>query len=230
MTEYKKQNNTTASQANNRGKKPFQRGGRRPFKRGDRERDEFQQKMVDLARVTRVMAGGKRMKFRACMVVGDGKGQIGVAVAKGSDVAGAITKSVSKAKKALINVIIIDGTLPHEINMKFGAAKIMMKPAKKGNGIKAGGVLRTVLELAGVKDVTAKILGSNNKVNNVKAAVKALDSFKVTTSGHKKIAKVSDKPKETKTDDKTIKKEKDITKETKPAKGADLSGRQGVNK
>ena len=197
MAEYKKQNNTTNPQANKRGpKKPFQRGGRRPFKRGDRERDEFQQKMVDLARVTRVMAGGKRMKFRACMVVGDGKGQIGVAVAKGSDVAGAITKSVSKAKKALINVIIIDGTLPHEINMKFGAAKIMMKPAKKGNGIKAGGVLRTVLELAGVKDVTAKILGSNNKVNNVKAAVKALDSFKVTTAGHRKIVKTSDKPKE----------------------------------
>jgi small subunit ribosomal protein S5 len=149
--------------------------------------------MVDLARVTRVMAGGKRMKFRACMVVGDGKGQVGMAVAKGADVADAINKSVGKAKKHLIKVPIIDGTLPHEINLKFKAARLMMKPAKKGNGIKAGGVLRTVLDLAGVKDATAKILGSNNKVNNVTAAIKALNSFK--PAEHKRdINKTTAKP------------------------------------
>ncbi|MBT7552848.1 30S ribosomal protein S5 [bacterium] len=185
------------------GNKPFQRGGRRPFKRGnDRERDEFQQKMVDLARVTRVMAGGKRMKFRACMVVGDGKGQVGMAVAKGADVADAINKSVGKAKKHLITVPIIDGTLPHQINLKFKAARLMMKPAKKGNGIKAGGVLRTVLDLAGVKDATAKILGSNNKVNNVTAAIQALSSFKADDRSKKAIKPADKAVKENKEDKK----------------------------
>ncbi|MCB9802513.1 30S ribosomal protein S5 [Candidatus Nomurabacteria bacterium] len=162
-------------------KKPNFRGRRRQDSRQEREKDEFQQKMVDLARVTRVMAGGKRMKFRACMVVGDGKGKVGMAVAKGADVSSAINKAVTKAKKALITVQIVDGTIPHEINIKFKAARLMLKPAKKGNGIKAGGVVRVVLELAGVKDAVAKILGTNNKVNNVKATVQALNSFKTRT-------------------------------------------------
>jgi small subunit ribosomal protein S5 len=174
---------------------------RRPRKRLDREKDEFQQKMVDLARVTRVMAGGKRMKFRACMVVGDGKGQVGVAVAKGADVAGAIAKAVGKAKKHLITVPIIDGTLPHEVTVKFKAAKLLIKPAKKGNGIKAGGVVRIVLDLAGVKDAVGKILGSSNKVNNVTATIQALSSFK-SGNNKKPIKKVEAKPAVESTDDK----------------------------
>lgn len=139
--------------------------------------DDLEQKIVDLARVTRVMAGGKRMKFRACMIVGDKKSKVGIGIAKGADVSMAITKSVTKAKKKFINVPIIDGTIPHQVNVKLGSAKILIKPARKGSGIKAGGVVRIVLELAGVKDVVAKILGANNKVNNAKATIKALSSF-----------------------------------------------------
>ncbi|MBT6691286.1 30S ribosomal protein S5 [Candidatus Parcubacteria bacterium] len=191
--------------------KPFNKGGgggprrgRKPFRRPDRPVDDFEQKIVDLARVTRVMAGGKRMKFRACMVVGDKKGRVGIGLAKGVDVAMAISKSVSKAKKKTILVPIIDGTIPHEVNVKFKAARIMMKPARKGSGIKAGGVMRIILELAGVKDVVAKILGTNNKVNNAKAVLKALEGFVPTAveaakkDAPKKVAPkkvVFDKPK-----------------------------------
>jgi small subunit ribosomal protein S5 len=184
--EYKK-NNKPAGAGNSTQKRPFKkpfhkttgpkRGGRRPFRRPDRPTDDFEQKIVDLARVTRVMAGGKRMKFRACMIVGDKKGKVGIGIAKGVDVAMAISKAVGKAKKKTLMVPIIDGTIPHEVNVKFKAARIMIKPARKGTGIKAGGVMRIILELAGVKDAVAKILGCNNKVNNAKAVVQALESF-----------------------------------------------------
>lgn len=153
--------------------RPRRRSDRRP----EKPAEEFEQKIVNLARVTRVMAGGKRMKFRACMVIGDKKGRVGVGLAKGADVSQAIQKAVTKAKKNLINVPIVGSTIPHQISVKLGAAYIMMKPARQGVGIKAGGVLRIVLELAGVKDVTAKIMGTNNQVNNVQAAMKALNSF-----------------------------------------------------
>jgi len=161
-------------------KKPnFKGRGPSKFKRrNDKEQDEFEQKIVDLARVTRVMAGGKRMRFRACMVIGDKKGRIGLGLAKGSDVAIAIGKSIAKAKKNIVNVPIIDGTIPHEIEIKNKASRLLIKPGRKGSGLKAGGVLRIVLELAGVKDVVAKIMGTNNKVNNAKTALLALSSFK----------------------------------------------------
>jgi small subunit ribosomal protein S5 len=158
-------------------------GGRRPGgskpnrKRSDRPAEEFEQKIVDLARVTRVMAGGKRMKFRACMIIGDKKGRVGIGIAKGVDVSQAISKAVVKAKKNTVHVPVVEGTVPHQISVKFKSAKVMIRPAKQGSGIKAGGVLRIILELAGVKDVVAKILGSNNKINNAKAAVEALSSF-----------------------------------------------------
>lgn len=153
--------------------KPRRRQDRRP----EKPAEEFEQKIVNLARVTRVMAGGKRMKFRACMVIGDKKGRVGMGLAKGADVSQAIQKAVTKAKKNLINVPIVRTTVPHQIFVKRGAARIMIKPAREGVGIKAGGVLRIVLELAGIKDVTAKIMGTNNQVNNVQAAIKALNSF-----------------------------------------------------
>ena len=117
------------------------------------------------------------MKFRACMIIGDKKGRVGIGIAKGIDVSQAISKAVVKAKKTLIHVPIVEGTVPHQISVKFKSAKVMIRPAKKGSGIKAGGVLRIILELAGIKDVVAKILGSNNKINNAKAALDALSSF-----------------------------------------------------
>jgi small subunit ribosomal protein S5 len=149
---------------------------RKKFKR---EAPEFDQKIIDLARVTRVMAGGKRMRFRACVAIGDKKGRVGIGLAKGADVAISVNKAVTKAKKELIEIPIVNETIPHEMRIKLKAAKLLLKPAPRGTGVKAGGAIRVVLELGGVPNVVAKILGTNNKVNNVKALMEALKSFKV---------------------------------------------------
>lgn len=142
------------------------------------ERDEFEQQLVDLARVTRVTKGGKRLSFRACVVVGDKVGKVGYGVAKGRDVSIAITKAVNQAKKRMITVVKKDGTLPHAFKYKYKSAHVMLRPGKRGRGVIAGGVVRTVLDMAGYKDAVAKILGSKNKVNNVKAVYYALESIK----------------------------------------------------
>jgi len=138
-------------------------------------KSEFEQKLVDLARVTRVVKGGKRLRFRACMVIGDYNGKVGFGVAKGADVSTAIDKSVRKAKKNLITIDVSQGTIPHEVRAKYKAACILLRPAKKGHGLVSGGVVRIVLSLVGFKNLTTKILGSNNKINNVKATIKALN-------------------------------------------------------
>jgi len=155
--------------------------GRRGGGRGrgdDRMPEEFEQKMIDIARVTRVMAGGKRMRFRACVAIGNKKGRVAIGLAKGADVTAAVTKAVNQAKKNFIDVPIVNETIPHEIYQKLGAAKILFKPAKKGRGIIAGGAVRILLELSGIKNVTSKILGTGNKVNNVKCAIEALANLK----------------------------------------------------
>lgn len=139
---------------------------------------EFEQKILDIARVTRVTAGGKRMKFRACVIIGDKKGRVGCAVAKGADVAQAVAKASLKAEKSLITVPLKNETIPHEVREKFGAAEILLKPAPRGTGIKAGGAMRSILELAGVPNVVGKILGSKNKINNSRATINALKKFK----------------------------------------------------
>lgn len=149
-------------------------GARKPFNRRNQEKDEFEQKIVDLARVTRVMGGGKRMSFRACVAIGNKKGDVGVGISKGSDVTGAISKAVAKAKKDIVKVAIVNDTIPHEIYKKLGASKILFKPAKPGHGIIAGGVVRVILELSGIRDVTSKILGTSNKVSNSKCTLEAL--------------------------------------------------------
>lgn len=179
----------TAPQRSFGGKRPMRSSGGRRSHTSNKVADEFEQKIVDLARVTRVMAGGKRMKFRACMIVGDKNGRVGVGLAKGIDVSMAIAKSVTKAKKHLIHVPIIGGTIPHDVKVKYGSARLIIKPAKVGSGIKAGGVVRIVLELAGVRDVVAKILGTNNKVNNAEATILALSSFMPSALRHAKNAK-----------------------------------------
>lgn len=158
-------------------KKRPQRGRRR---RPEREPREFDQKILDLARVTRVTKGGKRMRFRTCLVIGDRKGRVGMGVAKGKDVATSVEKAFRQAKKNLITVPLVDGTIPHAINIKLGAAKVMLKPAPKGTGLKSGGALRVVLELAGVPNAVSKILGTNSKINNAKALFKALESLKIS--------------------------------------------------
>jgi len=143
-----------------------------------KEEKEFEQKIIDIARVTRVMAGGKRMSFRACVVIGDRKGRVGMAVRKGADVTIAINKAVNAAKKHLIRVTIINDTVPHTIREKFSAAYILLKPAPRGTGIIAGGPMRMVLELVGIKNVVAKMIGSKNKINNVKATLEALKKLR----------------------------------------------------
>lgn len=150
-----------------------------------REVPEYEQKIIDLARVTRVMAGGKRMRFRACVAIGDKKGKVGIGIAKGADVTIAVNKAVNRARKNLIKIPIVNETIPHEIRIKYKAAKLMLKPAPKGTGVKAGGAVRVVLELGGVPNIVGKILGTNNKVNNVKALVQALDSFKIKPKNEK---------------------------------------------
>ncbi|MFA5643918.1 MAG: 30S ribosomal protein S5 [Patescibacteria group bacterium] len=164
----------------------------------DRPKEEFEQRILDIARVTRVMKGGKRMNFRACVVIGDKNGRVAVALGKGADVTLAVNKAVNKAKKNIVYVPIINETLPHEIYQKFGSAKILIKPASKGRGVIAGGVVRVILELAGVKNASSKILGTNNKVNNSKCTVLALNNLKkkvLTTSSPNKEDKSVDSEK-----------------------------------
>jgi len=168
-----------------------QRGPRGP--RGDKreeKRDEFEQRILEVARVTRVMAGGKRMNFRACVAIGDRKGNVGVGLGKGADVTMAVNKAVNRAKKTMINVPMYKETIPHEIYNKMGAAKIMLKPAKQGRGVISGGVTRTILELAGVKNITTKTLGTNNKINNARCTIEALSLLRKSEKKAEPIAEV----------------------------------------
>ena len=158
-----------------RPKKDFS-GRRRKF--ADKPKEEFDQRILDVARVTRVMKGGKRMSFRVCVVIGDKKGRVAVATGKGADVTLAVNKAVNKAKKNIIRVPIYNNTIPHQIFEKFGSSKIIFKPAAEGRGVIAGGVVRVILELAGVKNVSSKILGTNNKLNNSKCTVIALSKLR----------------------------------------------------
>lgn len=140
--------------------------------------DEFEQKIVDLARVTRVMAGGKRMRFRAAVVVGNKKGQVGVGVGKGADVSIAVEKANRQARKNLINIPIVNDTIPHQIRVKYSAAIVLLKPAVAGRGIIAGGPVRMVLELSGIKNIVSKMQGSNNKISNINAVILGLSSLR----------------------------------------------------
>jgi small subunit ribosomal protein S5 len=144
-----------------------------------REKPEFDQHILDLARVTRVTKGGKQLSFRACVVIGDRNGRVAFGVDKGKDVQIAVEKAVNQAKKDLIRIPLHNQTLPHRVEAKFKAARVMLKPAPMGSGIIAGGPTRIVLEMAGVPNASAKMLSkTNNKITNVKATFKALSLFK----------------------------------------------------
>lgn len=153
------------------------RGGRGGDNR-QQNREEFDQRILDIARVTRVMQGGKRMSFRACVALGDRRGNIGTGMGKGADVTMAVNKAVNQAKKHMMKVCIVNDTIPHEVYSRVGAAKILFKPAPKGRGVKAGGVCRVILELAGIKNISSKILGTNNKINNARCTIEALKQLK----------------------------------------------------
>jgi small subunit ribosomal protein S5 len=146
--------------------------------RGKKEKPEYEQKLLDLARVTRVVKGGRRFRFRATLVIGNRKGKVGVGVGKGTDVSDAIKKAFDDAKKNMINVNIHKNTIAHDIFVKIGSAKIMLKPAPEGRGIVAGGAVRAVVDFAGIKDVISKSLGTANKLNVARATIHALETMK----------------------------------------------------
>jgi small subunit ribosomal protein S5 len=151
-------------------------------KKGNRTKEketDWQERVVQIRRVTKVVKGGKNLSFRAVVVVGNEKGQVGVGVGKAADVIGAVKKGVADGKKHLIQVPLTKASsIPHPVNGVGGGAKVIMRPAAPGTGVIAGGAVRTVLELAGVRNILAKQLGSNNPLNNARAAVNALATLR----------------------------------------------------
>jgi len=140
---------------------------------------EFDSKLLDLARIAHMKAGGRRFRFRAVVVVGNKTGKVGIGIAKGLDVARAVEKATRSAKKNLIQIPIVADTIPHETYAKFGAAKVLLKPQRKGRGVVAGGTVRVICNLAGIKNISSKILGrTRNKLNNAKATILALKNLK----------------------------------------------------
>lgn len=158
--------------------------GRRPARRDNRRRERsaeekmFEEQTIAIDRVSRTVKGGRRLRFKALVVVGDRKSRVGVGVAKGRDVQQAIEKATNIAKKNLVTIPLVNETIPHDIEVKYGAARVMLKPAVKGTGIIAGGVVRAVIGVTGINNLVTKSLGSTNKVNIAYATVKALSQLK----------------------------------------------------
>ena len=165
------------------------RGKERRGRRGDRKQDrdsEWQERVVQIRRVSKTVKGGKKMSFRAIVVVGNEKGQVGVGVGKAGDVIGAVRKGVADGKKHLVRVPLTrNSSIPTLSNGRDGAASVLIRPAAPGTGVIAGGSIRTVLELAGIKNVLAKRLGSKTPLNNARAAMVALSELRT----HKETAK-----------------------------------------
>jgi small subunit ribosomal protein S5 len=148
-----------------------------PNQRGPRPQSEYEERVVQIDRVARVQKGGRRFRFRATVVIGDRKGKVGLGIAKAADVQGAIRKAVDEAKKEFVEVPTLDQTIPFELVSTFAGAKVLLKPARQGTGIIAGGAIRPVIELAGITNILSKSLGSDNRINNAKAALKGLQTI-----------------------------------------------------
>lgn len=184
VVERKGRDSGRPTQPEGEGRDEKRRGKRGEGKRGDRnnrqEKDsEWQERVVQIRRVTKVVKGGKKLSFRAVVVIGNERGEVGVGVGKAGEVVNAVKKGVSDAKKHLIQVPITRASsIPHPTDAVGGGAQVMMRPASPGTGVIAGGAVRTVLELAGVKNILAKQLGSGNPLNNARAAIRALSSLR----------------------------------------------------
>ena len=169
----------TTPRQDSRGRGGQQRGGRRDDRRtqAPQEPNEFEEVVINIDRVARVVKGGRRFRFKALVVVGNNKGKVGVGVSKGQDVQTAVAKATDVAKKHLITVPIANGTIPHDIETKVAGAQVLIKPAAPGTGIIAGGVVRQIIGVTGIHNMLSKSLGSTNKVNIAYATIEALQSL-----------------------------------------------------
>lgn len=182
-----------------------------------KEKKEFQEEVLEIRRVTRVVKGGRRLRFRATMVIGDKKGRVGIGLGKSNEVAGAIQKAIARAKRKMITLPIQNGSIPHSIKVKFKSAQLLLMPASPGTGLIVGGAARKVVELAGVTDIMGKSFGTTNKVSNAKATMKALSLLRENKHIKEvvKETKIEDKPQV-----KTVK-AKDLVKSNKSKKSTD---------
>lgn len=183
MTEENKTNTTTETQASAKTesapvvpKKIERNRPRRKGRRNDRKKEpkEFEESILRIARVTRVVKGGRRMRFQVTVVIGDKKGRVGMGVGKSGEVLGGIQKAIAEAKKNLVKVSVGSGTIAHQVSAKFKASKVFLLPAQEGKGIIAGGAVRKILELAGLRNVLSKAHGSRNSLNLARATFQAL--------------------------------------------------------
>lgn len=180
MAEEKKFTNDRAKTQTSDNKNPNSRpprkfdNSRRDFRR---EENPFEEKVVTINRVTKVTKGGRRFRFAAVVVIGDKKGRVGLGTGKANEVPDAIKKAIKEARKSLIRVPLAGTSVPHETLGHYGAGKVLIKPAKKGTGVIAGGPARAVVELAGITDVYTKSLGSNTPINMIRATIEGLKSM-----------------------------------------------------
>lgn len=171
--------NAEQPQRRSRDNRPDRRGGRRNNRdRDNREDDGLIKKLVAVNRVTKVVKGGRTMRFSALCVVGDGKGSVGIGMAKAAEVPQAIEKANLRAKKAMVKVDLCETSIPHEVIGTFGRGKVLLMPAQPGTGVIAGGPVRNVLEAVGIKDIRTKSYGSNNPINCVKATFNGLTALR----------------------------------------------------
>lgn len=213
------QNRSPRGGGNNRGGNRRD-GGRPPRSQMTPEEKQFDERVVHIDRVARVVKGGRRFRFRALVVVGDRKGKVGIGSAKGADVTAAVSKATEVAKKHLHQVVLYKGTLPHEVDAKVSGARILVMPAAPGTGLIAGGVVRTVLEVAGVSNALSKSLGSSNKTNIAYATIAALQSLEPSKNWVTTKHKASQKPAAKKADEAKEAKAAPVKKTTEAEKAA----------
>lgn len=180
------------------------------FRGRKKEKKEFEEQVIEIKRVSRTVKGGKRMRFRALVVIGNKAGRVGMGVSKGNDVQAAVQKAVRQAKKGMFDVAIVNETIPNEIQVKYGSTILFAKPASIGTSIIAGGAARLVFDMAGVKNIIAKIYGSRNKANVVYAAIDLLQKGRVA------VTKTGEKKKTVKEKTDTKKEEKKSTQKEAP--------------